>query len=194
MSKKVPAALQASHPESVFVELAHAAVLELTEAHTFRLPPTVVTAEGVATVAFHSAHPGYPGWSWTVSLSDLPDIVPTVLELELLPGETSLISPPWTPWADRMEEYLIHEKELAAATAESADDDDDDDDVDFDDDVDGLDIDQLDIGLDPSPLEIPEERIGLVFVFRVFDNISYGMVMNTGVDNVGVGYSLRNPK
>ena len=43
-------------------------------------------------------------------------------------------------------------------------------------------------------LEIPEERIGLVFVFRVFDNISYGMVMNTGVDNVGVGYSLRNPK
>ena len=43
-------------------------------------------------------------------------------------------------------------------------------------------------------LEIPEERIGLVFVFRVFDNVSYGMVMNTGVDNVGVGYFLRNPK
>lgn len=42
-------------------------------------------------------------------------------------------------------------------------------------------------------LEIPEERIGLVFVFRVFDHISYGMVMNTGVDNVGVGYPLRNP-
>ena len=46
---------------------------------------------------------------------------------------------------------------------------------------------------EPKTLEIPEERIGLVFVFRVFDNISYGMVMNTGVDNVGVGYPLRNP-
>ncbi len=47
---------------------------------------------------------------------------------------------------------------------------------------------------EPKTLQIPEERIGLVFVFRVFDNISYGMVMNTGVDNVGVGYLLRNPK
>jgi len=50
------------------------------------------------------------------------------------------------------------------------------------------------IGSESRTLEIPEERIGLVFVFRVFDNISYGMVMNTGVDNVGVGYFLRNPK
>ena len=50
------------------------------------------------------------------------------------------------------------------------------------------------VGAESKTLEIPEERIGLVFVFRVFDNISYGMVMNTGVDNVGVGYSLRNPK
>ena len=48
-------------------------------------------------------------------------------------------------------------------------------------------------GAEEKTLEIPEERIGLVFVFRVFDNISYGMVMNTGVDNVGVGYPLRNP-
>lgn len=50
------------------------------------------------------------------------------------------------------------------------------------------------VGSESKTLEIPEERIGLVFVFRVFDNISYGMVMNTGVDNVGVGYFLRNPK
>ena len=50
------------------------------------------------------------------------------------------------------------------------------------------------VAAESKTLEIPEERIGLVFVFRVFDNISYGMVMNTGVDNVGVGYPLRNPK
>jgi LysM domain len=47
---------------------------------------------------------------------------------------------------------------------------------------------------EPKTLEIPEERVGLVFVFRVFDNISYGMVMNTGVENVRVGYALRNPQ
>lgn len=47
---------------------------------------------------------------------------------------------------------------------------------------------------DPKTLEIPEERVGLVFVFRVFNNISYGMVMNTGVENVRVGYALRNPQ
>ena len=49
-------------------------------------------------------------------------------------------------------------------------------------------------GTEPKTLEIPEERVGLVFVFRVFDNISYGMVMNTGTDNVRVGYALRNPQ
>ena len=52
----------------------------------------------------------------------------------------------------------------------------------------------LQIGSESKTLEIPEERVGLVFVFRVFDNISYGMVMNAGVDNIGVGYFLRNPK
>ena len=48
-------------------------------------------------------------------------------------------------------------------------------------------------GAEEKTLNIPEERIGLVFVFRVFENISYGMVMNTGVENVRVGYPLRNP-
>ena len=63
------------------------------------------------------------------------------------------------PWADRLEEYLLHEKELKEAADLDGDDSDDDldDDVDMDDDVDGVDIDQLDIGLDPAPLEIPDE-------------------------------------
>ncbi len=46
---------------------------------------------------------------------------------------------------------------------------------------------------EPVTLAVPEERIGLVFVYRVFDNISYGMVMNTGQESVRAGYSLRNP-
>jgi LysM domain len=48
-------------------------------------------------------------------------------------------------------------------------------------------------GAEPSTLNIPEERIGLVFVFRTFDHISYGMVMNTGQESVRSGYALRNP-
>jgi hypothetical protein len=48
-------------------------------------------------------------------------------------------------------------------------------------------------GAEPKTLDIPEERIGLVFVFRVFEGISYGLVMNTGTENVRVGYPLRNP-
>jgi LysM domain len=46
---------------------------------------------------------------------------------------------------------------------------------------------------DPATLNIPEERIGLVFIYRVFDNVSYGLVMNTGREPVLVGHRLRNP-
>ena len=46
---------------------------------------------------------------------------------------------------------------------------------------------------DPSTLDIPEERAALVFVFRVFEGISYAMVMNSGSDAVRAGYLVRNP-
>jgi hypothetical protein len=46
---------------------------------------------------------------------------------------------------------------------------------------------------EPSTLSIPEERVALVFVYRVFDNISYGMVMNSGQEPVRGGYRLTNP-
>jgi hypothetical protein len=119
-------------------------------------------------VTFASAERGYPGWFWTINLSDVEGVAPTVLELQLLPGDKALVAPEWVPWADRMEEYLLHEKELSDAAAEAeADDDDDDDDDDFDDDVDGIDIDQLDIELDPTSLEVPEEPND------VFDHVEF---------------------
>ncbi len=46
---------------------------------------------------------------------------------------------------------------------------------------------------EPVTLEIPEERVALVFVFRVFDGISYGLVMNSGTETLRAGYLLRNP-
>jgi hypothetical protein len=41
-------------------------------------------------------------------------------------------------------------------------------------------------------LAVPDERSGLMFVFRVFDRLSYGIVLNT-TDPVLVGDYVRNP-
>jgi hypothetical protein len=41
-------------------------------------------------------------------------------------------------------------------------------------------------------LEVPEERVGLVFVFRVFDRVAYGILLNT-TDPVVVGDLIRKP-
>jgi len=157
------------HPEEQLVELAKKALLEITPVDTFLDTPTVTRSESVATVTFPCSLPGYPGWAWTIALNDTQEMDPSVLELELLPGEGALLPPDWVPWADRMEEYLIQEKELAAAGALAAadDDEDDDDHEDFEDDLDGVEIDQLDMDLDPSPLEVPLEPND------VFDHVEF---------------------
>jgi hypothetical protein len=41
-------------------------------------------------------------------------------------------------------------------------------------------------------LNVPDERIGLAFVFRVFDRVSYALLLNT-TDPVVVGNLVRNP-
>lgn len=158
MSKKAPAkkSSQAMVSDDALVTLALAALREVTTPDTIGDPPVVTHGEETVTVAFPSTQPGYPGWLWSVSVSAVPGLEPSVLELGLVPGEGALVAPEWVPWADRLEEYLLHEKELK--DQESQDDEDDDEDaLDLDDDVDGVDIDQLDLELDPTPLEIPEE-------------------------------------
>lgn len=158
MSKKAPAKkpAKATVSDDVAVTLALAALSEVTTADTFAQPPVVTPGEGTLTVAFPSTQPGYPGWHWSVSVSAVPGMEPSVLELGLVPGEGALVAPDWVPWADRLEEYLLHEKELKDQESED-DDEDDDDALDLDDDVDGVDIDQLDLELDPAPLEVPDE-------------------------------------
>ena len=41
-------------------------------------------------------------------------------------------------------------------------------------------------------LDVPQERTGLMFVFRVFDRVSYAILLNT-TDPVQVGDFIRKP-
>jgi hypothetical protein len=119
------------------------------------LPPEEV--DGGWIVRAKSLQAGYPGWLWTVTVTPAEDGSPTITEVHLLPGEDALLSPEWVPWSERLDEYRRLEAEREALDAElDESDDDDDDDDDLDDVLDGIDIDQLDIDMDPGPLEIPD--------------------------------------
>lgn len=131
-----------------------------------------VNEDGVLTLRFTNRLSGYPNWFWTVSLAQVDEAEPTVLEVELLPGDGSLLAPDWVPWAERLADYQAAQAALAAqgvvieeieSSDEELDDDDDLDDVDdldasdFDNDgspilhsgdVDGVDIDELDESAD----------------------------------------------
>jgi hypothetical protein len=104
-----------------------------------------VEDDGVFTLRFASAMLGYPGWVWTVSLAELPDEHPTVLETELMPGDGALLAPDWVPWSERLEEYRAAQAaagEPDETLAEREDDEDDEDDLEDDDleEDDGIDI------------------------------------------------------
>ncbi|MFK4851493.1 DUF3027 domain-containing protein [Microbacterium sp. ZW T6_19] len=118
--------------------------------------------DGSVSLRFANRLPGYPGWYWTVTVARVDDEEPTVLEVELLPGDGALLAPEWVPWAERLAEYRAHQVELAEQAAAAAADelDDlvaaeaeglDDDDLDDDDDDDDIDDDLLD-GDEPRAL------------------------------------------
>ncbi|HWS50428.1 MAG TPA: DUF3027 domain-containing protein [Microbacterium sp.] len=153
-------------------DLALAALREITPASTIGPAAGYLLEEdGSVSLRFANRLPGYPGWHWTVTVARVDESDPTVLEVELLPGEGALLAPEWVPWVERLAEYRAHQAELAelAAAAESGseggvvpadldeDEDLDDDELDeLDDDedheadilhagdLDGVDIDELD--------------------------------------------------
>jgi len=53
-------------------------------------------------------------------------------------------------------------------------------------------LDQTTVFVPDRYLNVPEERVGLVFVFRTFDRVSYGLLLNT-TDPVTVGDFVRKP-
>jgi hypothetical protein len=122
-------------------ELALAALGEITSpASVGQELDRVDEGEGVVSLRFATTQAGYPGWSWTVSIAQLEGEEPSVLEVELLPGEGALLAPDWVPWSERLAEW----KAAQAAAAESEDgpsdpdasEDDESDDDSMDDDSD----------------------------------------------------------
>jgi hypothetical protein len=53
-------------------------------------------------------------------------------------------------------------------------------------------FDQTTLYVKPKFLDVPQERVGLMFVFRVFDRVAYGILLNT-TDPVQIGDFIRKP-
>jgi len=149
-------------PESSAFEVAYAALTEITPVETIGDPAGEVSeGDGVVSVLFECALPGYPGWKWTVSVASLPDAEPSVLEVELMPGEGALLSPDWVPWSDRLAEYKAAQI-AAGEEVDDADDTDDesDDDVDDDSEEDESDDDESDDDEDADDEEDDDDEDG----------------------------------
>ena len=128
------------------VALARTALLEVTDESTVGAPAgSTDEGDGVVSVLFANRMPGYPGWRWTVSIAQVEGDEPTVLEVELMPGDGSLVAPEWVPWSERLAEYrAAQEHEGEDASDEDSDDEDYDDESDEDDDEDSDEDDDYD--------------------------------------------------
>jgi hypothetical protein len=125
---------------SPFEDLARGALLEITPASTVgEYVGTTDEGDGVVSVLFASAQPGYPDWRWTVSIAQVEGEEPTVLEAELMPAEGALLAPDWVPWSDRLADYKAAQENAEHPDSDDDDSDDDDDDSDDDDDDDDAD-------------------------------------------------------
>ncbi len=108
-------------PTHEYERLARTALLEVTPDSTVgAFVDAVDEGDDVVSLRFANRMPGYPGWRWTVSVAKIGDDEPTVLEVELMPGDGSLVAPEWVPWSERLAEYR------AAQEGEDGDGDDDD--------------------------------------------------------------------
>ena len=129
-------------------DLALSALHEITPAETVGdAAGYSLEDDGVVSLRFANRLAGYPGWFWTVSLARIEDDEPTVLEVELLPGEDALLAPDWVPWAERLADYQAQQAILEAERAAAGVDEESDEDADvddLDDDEDDLDADDAD--------------------------------------------------
>jgi hypothetical protein len=120
--------------------LARTALLEVTEESTVgSFAGTTDEGDGVVSVLFANRMAGYPGWRWTVSVAHVEGEDPSVLEVELMPGDGSLLAPEWVPWSERLADYRAAQEGVDEVDVESDDDSDDESDEDEDEDFDDAD-------------------------------------------------------
>jgi hypothetical protein len=91
--------------------------------------------DNVYTFLFAAKMKGYVGWNWSVSLFANEEDT-TVSEVNLMPGEDSLIAPNWVPWSERLADYKALQAELEAQAALEAEENGTDDADDAEDDED----------------------------------------------------------
>lgn len=134
-------------------DLALAALREITPAATVGDPAGYTLEDGgVVSLRFANRLAGYPGWFWTVSVARVGGEEPTVLEVELLPGDGALLAPEWVPWAVRLAEYHAAQSALADAAEDTESDDDADEDFDDEDEDDDVDLDDV-VDLDAADFD-----------------------------------------
>ncbi|MBT2518741.1 DUF3027 domain-containing protein [Streptomyces sp. ISL-90] len=132
------------------VDLARQALLDVTPAQTVgSVVGHLVEGEHVLTLHFAADLAGYPGWHWSVTIARVGhDDEATVVETELMPGESALVAPDWVPWSERLADYQAAQEAIAAAVSEAelaeGDDEDEEDEVDDDEELDELDTDDDD--------------------------------------------------
>lgn len=152
-------------PDAVLLnsrDLARAAIEEVTEADSIGAEVgSEVHDAHVLTLFFECRLAGYPDWRWAATLTRVDEESPvTVLEVELLPSDNSVVAPEWVPWSERLAQYreaqarqVADEAAAAeAAAAELSDEDevDPENDVlendfsDFEDELDGVNLDEDD--------------------------------------------------
>lgn len=80
----------------------------------------LVISPDAVSLRFETLVSGYRDWFWTVTLGRASaDDDPTVLEINMLPSETSLQAPRWIPWAERFAEYQASIEAEAEGDAEA---------------------------------------------------------------------------
>ncbi len=94
-------------PDAVLVravdEARAAAVAEVGDDEVGESVGTRSDGERVVSHLFACRRPGYRGWHWSVTLARAPrQRHITVDEVVLLPGDDSVVAPPWVPWAERL--------------------------------------------------------------------------------------------
>lgn len=145
--------------------LARQTLLELTPAESIGgFEGERISEDGVSTLSFAAALPGYPGWHWSVSLVELDGLEPTVLESELIPGDGALLAPDWIPWSQRLEEYRAAQAAAGELDpdAEGADLEDDDADIEAEDDADLEDADLDDVD-DADDFDYADDEASALF-------------------------------